>query len=154
VKSFIAILLFLTLTGCAAQTTKVVWRVKDVVLSTDPEIGLEGRQGEIVHVMATRTLQQIMLAHIRISRSASVQSEFYLAEGEEPNAFAGPDLNGRNILGINLGMVKLIGDDVDAYAALIGHESTHLAKGHAAAGRLRVNTLDLLGTVRRRQLGR
>jgi predicted Zn-dependent protease len=69
-----------------------------------------------------------------------------LAEGEEPNAFAGPDLNGRNILGINLGMVKLIGDDVDAYAALIGHESAHLAKGHAAAGRLRANTLDLLGT--------
>jgi Zn-dependent protease with chaperone function len=146
VKTFIAVLLFLTVAGCAAQSTKVVWRVKDVVLSADPEIRLEGRQGEIVHVMATRTLQQMMLAHIRISRSASVQSEFYLADGDEPNAFAGPDLNGRNIIGNNLGMVKLIGDDVNAYAALIGHESAHLAKGHADASRLRANTLDLFGT--------
>ncbi len=146
VKTFIAILLFLTLTGCAAQTTKVVWRVKDVVLSADPEIGLEGRNGEVMHMMATRTLQQMMLAHIRISRSASVQSEFYLTDGDEPNAFAGPDINGRNIIGINLGMVKLIGDDVNAYAALIGHESAHLAKGHADASRLRANTLDLFGT--------
>src|SRR5258706_5801476 len=146
VKTFIAILLFLTLTGCAAQTTKVVWRVKDVVLSADPEIGLEGRNGEVMHMMATRTLQQMMLAHIRISRSASVQSEFYLTDGDEPNAFAGPDINGRNIIGINLGMVKLIGDDVNAYAALIGHESAQLAYGHADASPLGANTLDLFGT--------
>jgi Zn-dependent protease with chaperone function len=88
-----------------------------------------------------------MLAHIRISRTANVQSELYISDGDDPNAFAGPDINGRQIIGINLGMVKLIGDDRNEYAALIGHEAAHLARGHVDSGRLRTNTLDLIGTV-------
>jgi predicted Zn-dependent protease len=50
-------------------------------------------------------------------------------------------------MGINVGMLQLVGDDADAYAALIGHEAAHLAKDHGASGRQRSNTLDLIGTV-------
>ena len=146
-KLFIRMILLLALTGCATQQSKLVWRVKDVVLSPHSEVGLEAPSGQILAAIPIRTLQEIMLAHIRISRTANVQSEIYIAEGDDPNAFAALDISGRQIIGINLGMVKLLGDDRNAYAALIGHEAAHLARGHANSGRLRANTLDLIGTV-------
>ncbi len=110
-KSFIGIFLLLLLTGCATQRDRLVWRVKDVVLLPSSEVGLEGPNGELVLAVPTRTMQEIFLAHTRISRTANVQSELYIAAGDEPNAFAGPDATGRNIMGINAGMVKLVGDD-------------------------------------------
>ena len=92
-------------------------------------------------------MQNMFLAHARITRTANVQSELYIAAGDDPNAFAGPDATGRTIIGINVGMVKLVGADVNVYAALIGHEAAHLAKGHGASGKLRSNSLDLIGTI-------
>ena len=88
-----------------------------------------------------------MLAHLRISRSAGVPSELYIVDGDEPNAFATMINNGQRIIGINLGMVKLIGSEINEYAALIGHEVAHWAKGHVDAGRTRSNTLNAIGTV-------
>jgi len=152
-KSFIGILVFLFFAGCATQRDKLVWRVKDVVLAPGLEVGLEGPDGNLVLTVPTRTMQDIFLAHTRISRTANVQSELYIAAGDEPNAFAGPDETGRNIMGINVGMVKLVGDDANVYAALIGHEAAHLAKEHGVSGRLRSNTLDLIGTIVGASLG-
>ncbi|HYJ14137.1 MAG TPA: M48 family metallopeptidase [Candidatus Limnocylindria bacterium] len=146
-KSFIGIFLLLLFTGCATQRDKLVWRVKDVVLSPYSEIMLEGPHGEIALAVPTRTIQEMFLAHTRIIRTANVQSELYIAAGDDPNAFAGPDATGRNIIGINVGMVKLVGADVSVYAALIGHEAAHLAKGHGASGKLRSNSIDLVATL-------
>jgi predicted Zn-dependent protease len=146
-KSFTRVLLLLVCLGCATPQNQLILRVKDVVLSPGPDVGLEHPNGELVIAVPTRTMQEMLLAHIRISRTANVQSELYITAGDEPNAFVGPDATGRNVMGINVGMVKLVGDDADAYAALIGHEAAHLAKDHGASGRQRSNTLDLIGTV-------
>ena len=146
-KKFIWMLALWTVTGCALQQNKLVWRVKDIVLEQSAVVHLQDAKERVVLSVSTRTIQEIMLAHIRISRTAKVQSEIYLAAGDDPNAFAGPDIDGRQILGITLGMVKLIGDDRNEYAALIGHEAAHLAKGHGDSSRLRSNTLNLIGTV-------
>ena len=140
-KKFIWTILLLAVTGCAAQQSKLVWRVKDFVLSSGSEVGLVAPSGQAVLTVPTRALQEMLLAHIRISRTANVQSELYIAEGDAPNAFAGADINGRQIIGINLGMVKLIGEDRNEFAALIGHEAAHLARGHSDSSRLRSNTL-------------
>ena len=86
------------------------------------------------------------LAHLRISRAANVQSDLYIVEGDDPNAFA-TFVNGQRVIGINLGMVKLIGGDPNEYAALIGHEAAHWSKGHVDAGQTRTNTLNALGTL-------
>jgi predicted Zn-dependent protease len=87
-----------------------------------------------------------MLAHFRIARSANIQAELFIVDGAEPNAFAGLHA-GRRIIGINVGMVKLIGDDIDEYAALIGHETAHWAKGHVDSGQVRTNALNAVGTL-------
>jgi predicted Zn-dependent protease len=144
-KRFLFIsLLFLT-TGCSAQG-KLYWRAKDFVLDRSPTVGLRGPNEQIVLTIPTRTMQEMTLAHLRINRAANIQSDLYIVEGDEPNAFAA-FVNGQRVIGINLGMVKLIGGEVNEYAALIGHEAAHWAKGHVDSGQTRTNTLNALGTL-------
>lgn len=138
----------LLLLGCGVQRgNDLVWRVKDLALERRPVVELLGDREKIVLRIATRTIQEMTLAHFRISRAANVQSELYIVEGDEPNAFAGPDPRGQKIIAISLGMIKLIGDDANQYAALIAHEAAHWAKGHLDAARTRTSTLNAIGTV-------
>ncbi len=73
-----------------------------------------------------------MLAHLRTGRSAGVQNELYIFDGDEPNAFAGFVNNSQRVIGSDLARVKLIGDDVNEYAGLISHKAAHWAKAHAS----------------------
>lgn len=140
-------LFLLLLFGCGAQQGRLVWRVKDMALERRPVVELLGINEQIVFKISTRTIQEMTLAHFRISRAANVQSDLYIIEGDEPNAFAGPNPRGQKIIAINLGMVKLIGDDANQYAALLAHEAAHWAKGHVDAGQTRTSTLNAIGTL-------
>lgn len=146
-KRFLLALSFLALAGCFAQQHKLYWRVKDVVLEKHPQVELFRPDEKVALTISTRTIQEMMLAHLRIGRSAGVQSELYIVDGDQPNAFAGFVNRTQRVIGINLAMVKLIGDDVNAYAALIGHEAAHWAKGHADSSQTRTSTLNALGTL-------
>jgi len=147
VKKFILIAALWLLAGCAAQPFKLAWRVKDMVLEKSPTVDFYKPDEQIAFTLPTRTVQEIMLAHLRINRTANVQSELYFVDGDEPNAFAGPLASGQRIIAINLGMVKLVGNDVNQYAALIGHEAAHWAKNHGAADQSRTSTLNAIGTL-------
>ncbi len=138
--------------GCSLQRDKLAWRVKHLVLTQTPVVNLQAADERIVLQLPTKTIQQMMLAHLRIARSAKIQTELFIVEGDEPNAFAGVEA-GQRIIAINLGMVKMIGDDVNEYAALIGHEAAHWAKGHIDSAQLRSNTLNALGTLAGAGLG-
>jgi predicted Zn-dependent protease len=141
-----------SLAGCAAHQENLAWRVKDMVLSPTSMVHLRTANEQLVFSLPTKTLQQIMLAHLRIGRAAKIQTELFIVEGDEPNAFAGIEAEQR-IIGINIGMIKLIGDDVNEYAALIGHEAAHWAKGHVDSSQLRASTLNALGTLAGAGLG-
>jgi predicted Zn-dependent protease len=145
VKRFLLLVLLLFAGGCSAQG-KLYWRAKDFVLDRSPTVGLRGRNEQIVWTIPTRTVQEMTLAHLRINRAAKIQSDLYIVEGDEPNAFA-TFVNGQRVIGINLGMVKMIDGEVSEYAALIGHEAGHWAKGHVDAGQTRASTLNALGTL-------
>lgn len=54
-----------------------------------PVVGLQGRNEQIVLTLSTRTIQELTLAHLRISRTANVQGELYIVDGDDPNVFAG-----------------------------------------------------------------
>lgn len=145
-KKFILSLACFVLAGCSLQRGQLAWRVKDVVLEKRPSVELYRPNEQLALNIPVRTIQEMMLAHLRISRTAGVPSELYIVDGDEPNAFATFINNGQRIIGISLGMVKLIGGDINEYAALIGHEAAHWAKGHIDAGRTRTNTLNAIGT--------
>ena len=139
------------LTGCAASGYKLAWRLRDVAMAPAPVIDLVGNNRVMATVDRT-SMQRLLLAHFRITRAAGVQADLLLVEGSDPNAFAGP-ISGRPTIGISLGMLKLIGDDVDEFASLLGHEAAHLARNHGAAANSRGNTLQVLGTLAAAGLG-
>ena len=145
-NSRLILFIVISTAGCSLQQSKLAWRVKDLVLTQAPVVNLRSSNERVVLALPAKTLQQVMLAHLRIGRSAKIQTELFIVEGDEPNAFAGLEA-GQRIIGINLGMVKMIGDDVNEYAALIGHEAAHWAKGHVDSAQLRSTTLNALGTL-------
>jgi predicted Zn-dependent protease len=132
--------------GCASQQGKLAWRVKDIALARTPAVELQDPSQRVVATLPTRTIQEMMLAHLRISAVANVQAELFIVDGDDPNAFAGRS-KGQRIIGVNVGMVKLIGGEADEYAALLGHEAAHWAKGHVDAGETRTTTLNAIGTL-------
>ncbi len=148
----ILLLVALATAGCSVQRDQLAWRVKELVLTQTPAVHLRSAREQVVATLPTKTLQQMMLAHLRIARTAKIQAELLIVEGNEPNAFAAIK-DGQRIIAVNLGMLKLIGDDVHEVAALLGHEAAHWAKGHVDAAQLRANTLNALGTLARGGLG-
>jgi predicted Zn-dependent protease len=91
-------------------------------------------------------MQKLLLAHFRVTRAAEVQAELFVTDGNDPNAFAGMH-NGKSMIAVNFGMLKLIGEAIDEFAALVGHEAAHLAKNHGESARNRANTLNAVGTL-------
>jgi predicted Zn-dependent protease len=117
-----------------------------MVVSPVPVIELTTADSNVLLTVEKRTMQKLFLSHVRITRAASVQAELVLVGGDAPNAFAAL-ISGRRAVAINLGMVKLIGADDDEFAALLGHETAHWAKGHVDSGRTRSSTIQGLGTL-------
>lgn len=145
-KKFIVGSLCLMVAACMTQPRTLYWRVKDMALVQDRVLDLASPEQKVLLTLPTKTVQELMLVHLRLSRVAGVPSELYIVDGNEPNAFAGI-ISGQRVTGINLGMIKLIDGNVNEYAALIGHEVAHWAKGHVDAGRTRSNTLNAIGTM-------
>ena len=139
-------MIVLILPGCSVLQSKLLWRARDLAFTPGPRVELLGRDQKSVLSVSTTTIQKVLLAHIRISRTAGTQAELIIVEGNDPNAFAGM-VNERHVIGINIAMMKFIGDDIDEYAALLGHETAHWSKGHVEAGDLRSNTIQGVGTL-------
>lgn len=93
-----------------------------------PRGNISSRQAKLIEEVARR-----MLA----IAGGDAPPRVLLVEGTQANAFATPIHGGVAIVGINLGMVALLGDDRAAWAALIGHELAHLALHHVASQKRR-----------------
>jgi Zn-dependent protease with chaperone function len=143
------LILGILLLACAACTTgsgKYLWRVRDFALAPGPRVHFLRPNQTDALTMSTQTVQKLLLAHLRISRTANIQAELLVIEDTDPNAFAGL-VNGRRVVAINTAMIRLIGDDIDAYAALLGHESAHWARNHGGSREARSNTLQGFSTL-------
>lgn len=140
------VVLLLSVAGCATPQARLYWRVREMALASEPVIDLRSPEERIVLTMNAQTVNKLLLAHFRIARSAGVQAELVIAEGEHPNAFVG-EMTGRRVVAINTAMIALIGDDIDEFAALLAHETAHWAKGHVDAGKLRSKTIEGMGAL-------
>ena len=133
-------------TSCSTSKGDVSWRVREMALAPTSSVVLYGPGEQVLLAMNKQTVQKLLLAHFRISRSAGIQAELFIAEGDEPNAFAGL-IEGRRMIVINIAMVKLIGDNMDEFAALLGHEAAHWAKGHVDSSKARSSTIQGISTL-------
>ena len=98
-----------------------------------------------VGVLSTERARLIVEVKSRLETQAGIAADLVLIEGSEPNAFSTPSSRSGPLVGLNLGMVELLGDDRDGYAAVLGHEYAHLTLKHREA-RLSRESLRLLGS--------
>jgi predicted Zn-dependent protease len=143
-RSLPTLALMFFLTGCA-PSSPMYWNVRELVLAPAPVIQLTAPDNQVIMNIDRQTVQKLFLAHRRITRAAGVQADLLIVDGDEPNAFAGV-VNGRRSIAINTAMTKLIGDDIDKGAALLGHEAAHWAKGHGDTRKARSSTIQGIGT--------
>jgi len=134
--------------GCASDDIMRSWRASDIAGLGEGTLHL--RIGsERVETLDTRSVRTLLDAKKRVEEAAAgPQAELIVTEGAQPNAFVYYD-DGRPTIAANLAMLRLIGDDPDACAALVGHELAHLALRHrekrSARAREHENSAGLLG---------
>jgi predicted Zn-dependent protease len=145
---FLALALMLAFSfGCSKSQGNVAWRVKEMAVARSSTVTLYGAGEKVLLTMNKQTVQKLLLAHFRITRNAGTQAELLIVEGEEPNAFAAL-VNGRRSIAINIGMIRLIGENhTDEFAALLGHEAAHWAMGHVDSAKVRSTTIQGIGTL-------
>jgi predicted Zn-dependent protease len=123
-----------------------MWRLEELANSPAPAVTLHKGAGRTqVGVISTSRARLIVDAKARLEQAAGVGADLVLVEGSQPNAFSTPTSKAGPLVGLNLGMVELLGDDADAYAALLGHEYAHLTLRHRES-RVARESLRLLGT--------
>jgi len=126
------VLLCLMLPAAAAQHNEdtMVWLVKDIAQAPAEKLELRDKHDRVVQSIATRQLIYLYAVESAIEEVAEIHADFYLLEGKDPNAMATLGPNGENIIAVNFAMLDLIGMDMDAAAAILGHELAHLKLNH------------------------
>lgn len=114
-----------------------VWALDELVQLQQPAVVLRSAQG-IHGVVATGQLQRVLATGERLLQAAGdgAVPEFVLVGSAAVNAFA--YFNGtRPTIAFSLGMLHLLAEDADAWAALFGHELAHLRLEHLRGMRQR-----------------
>ena len=93
-KPFAFALLLAILAGCSTLQGDFSWGVREMALAPTSTVVLYGPGETVILTMKKQTVQKLLLAHFRITRSAGIQAELFIVEGDDPNAFAG-FINGR-----------------------------------------------------------
>jgi len=139
--------LLLCLSGSVLADRPAAWRLDALAKVPAPAVRLlKGPDKATVAVVPTSRARLIMDVKAKLEKEAGVTATLLLMEGQTPNAFAMPTSKDGPIVGINLGMMALLGDDADAYAAVLGHEYAHLTLKHRES-RMSRESLRTVGTV-------
>ena len=138
-------LIFFSLTIHAANGEKMrLWSIKELAKAPTETIKLRNSKDRVVGTVNVNQLVNIYAATVAIEEVAEIHAELVLTPGDDPNAFAtiGKILDGKlvdpegkdgeeiNIMGLNFGILAMLGNDYDAAAAVIGHELAHLKLNH------------------------
>ena len=122
----------------------VAWSIKNLAKAPTEKIELRNKKDKVVGIVDVSQLVNIYAATVAIEEVAELHAELILTLGDDPNAFAtiGRIKDGKlidpesdngeevNIIGLNFGILAMLGKDYDAAAAVIGHELAHLKLNH------------------------
>jgi TPR repeat protein len=126
--------------SASARVCDVAWDGDKIVagIAASPAVGyvpLRDKAGTVTEVSADQ-IEAFDEAKRRIAKLAGLEPSFVICSGAEPNAFATGTAKG-DLVGVTLGMLKLVDGDRDMAAAVLGHEMAHHTKGHLAASQQR-----------------
>ena len=140
-KKFSPAVLFAFVISCWIPSNNIVaasfsysWPIKELARSNDEQIVLRKENGGTLRKVNTQQLRYLYAVKTSIETAAETEAEFLLVDGDQPNAFAGYVKGRGRAIGVNFAMVELLGLDVHAMAALIGHELAHLRLEHGKDG--------------------
>ncbi len=110
------------------------WPIKELAKSGGSQVVLRNKNGGILKRVNTNQLRYLYAVKTSIENAAETKAMFLLVDGDQPNAFAGIIRGHGKAIGVNFAMLELLGMDVHAMAALIGHEIAHLRLEHGGEG--------------------
>ncbi|MEO5376504.1 MAG: M48 family metalloprotease [Magnetococcus sp. DMHC-6] len=91
-------------------------------------------------------LESILQVKARIEKVSDIQTELVLLPDTQLNAYAWKEEN-RLMVGVNLGLLQLIGEDWDQLAFVLGHEIAHHKKNHQSQSAQQAEQIDTWGSV-------
>lgn len=126
------LMLFLAVNAFAASKNKgpKAWKIKDIAEAPAEKVELRDDRNKLLKTVDIDQMILIYSIMVALEEIAEINADLYILEGKAPNAFAGKGQNDENIVGINFAMLDLIGNDIDGFAAILGHELAHLKLGH------------------------
>lgn len=132
------------------------WQIRALARSDEPQQILRARNGTILKRVDTHQMRYIYAVKSSIADVSETEATLILVNGNQPNAFAGKVNGNHNVIGINMGMLDLLGMDMHAMAAVLGHEFAHLRLHHRDSRIKRTfgfALLKILGAATLQQLG-
>lgn len=129
-NKLVFLLLVALVSGCASRAPKL-WDASSVANVQQPVILFKDKpNGKIFAGVRTDDVRNMIGIKNRVENAAGqIRIELLISDSEEPNGFSA-EIHGKQIIGVTVGMINLIGQDADAMAALIGHELAHLYLEH------------------------
>lgn len=129
-NKLVFLLLVVLVSGCASRTPKL-WDASSVANVQQPVVLFKDKpDGKIFSGVRTDDVRNMIGIKDRVENAAGpMRIELLVSDSEEPNGFS-TQIHGKEIIGVTVGMINLIGQDADAMAALIGHELAHLYLEH------------------------
>ncbi len=131
----LAILASAPVSSAGRNDGQQAWRIRDLASAPAEKVELRDERGRVLGVVETKQMLLVYAAMVAIQEAAEINAELFVVNGDVPNAFATiaqltEDGDPQNMVGFTFGMLELIGMDVDAAAAIIGHELAHLKLNH------------------------
>jgi predicted Zn-dependent protease len=141
----LAFLLLVTF-ACAASAQTRSWPAAGIAHDPAEYVELLDARGNAVASVPRELMRQILQVQERVQQPSGFAGELFIVNGKAPNAFA-VSARGRSIIAITVPMLDLLADDLDAYAALLGHEIAHHARQHAVERRTRGQSMAGAGAI-------
>lgn len=126
------------------------WDIKDLARSNSDQIELRDKRKLLLKKINSNQMRFFYAVKTGIERVAEIRTAFIIVDGDHPNAFAGQVEGNQYVIGINFSMVDILGMDIHAVAALIGHEMAHLKLKHGQKSKdnsLSFGVMKMLGGV-------
>jgi TPR repeat protein len=134
----LSLVLFVFLAGCATAQleTKGYWEPKNALYWDEPRVDgitLSYEDGA-THYVSAQVIDNLLTAHERIAKASGMGwTRLALVDvraGAEPAFQAFMTREGGPAITVSLGLLDTIGHDLDALAAVLGHEMAHINLGH------------------------
>lgn len=127
-----------------AASSTYAWNIRDLAKIDAEQVGLRGKSRKTLKTVNTTQMRYLHVINTSMQEVAEIEADLFIIDGNEPNAFAGQADGNKNVIAINFAMLDILGMDVHAAAALIGHELAHLRLAHGDKKQSQSATYDVL----------